>query len=54
MVLLVLNGWVWASKYITHKLGENIWWLIVLAERSGIDVKMAIEHFLHKTEQLLK
>ena len=24
---------------LKHKLGENIWWLIVLAERSGIDIR---------------
>lgn len=37
---------------LNHKLGENIWWLIVLAERSGIDIKESIESFLNKTEQL--
>lgn len=39
---------------LEHKLGENIWWLIVLAERSGIDINQAIGSFLGKTEQLLK
>ena len=38
---------------LEHKLGENIWWLIVLANRSGIDINEAIEKFLKKTEQLL-
>ncbi|MHA3787980.1 MazG-like protein [Flavobacterium hauense] len=37
---------------LEHKLGENIWWLIVLAERSGIDIKVAIDNFLKKTEKL--
>lgn len=37
---------------LEHKLGENIWWLIVLAERSGIDIKEAVDEFLGKTEQL--
>jgi len=39
---------------LEHKLGENIWWLIVLAERSGINIKDAIQNFLTKTETLLK
>lgn len=38
---------------LEHKLGENIWWLIVLAERSGIDIKKAINDFLTKTEESL-
>ena len=38
---------------LEHKLGENIWWLIVLAERSGIDIKAAVGKFLEKTEGLL-
>lgn len=37
---------------LKHKLGENIWWLIVLAERSGIDTKEAVASFLNKTEKL--
>ena len=35
---------------LQHKLGENIWWLIVLAERSCIDIKEAVAQFLGKTE----
>lgn len=38
---------------LKHKLGENIWWLIVIAERSGIDIKEAVNSFLTKTEGLL-
>lgn len=38
---------------LEHKLGENIWWLIVLAERSGINIDEAIVKFLNKTEKLL-
>ena len=38
---------------LEHKLGENIWWLIVLAERSGIDIKKAVNDFLTKTEESL-
>ncbi|MCC9138700.1 MazG-like protein [Pontibacter silvestris] len=37
-----------------HKLGESIWWLIVLANRMDIDAKEALEHFLTKTENLIK
>lgn len=39
---------------LEHKLGENIWWLIVLAERSGIDIKEATEKFLTKTDLALR
>ncbi|RKE55887.1 MazG-like protein [Sphingobacterium detergens] len=39
---------------LKHKLGENIWWLIVLAERSGIDIREAVDQFLTKTEDALK
>ena len=42
-----------SQNELEHKLGENIWWLIVLADRSGIDINQAIENFLSKTEQLL-
>jgi hypothetical protein len=37
---------------LEHKLGENIWWLIVLAEKSGINIKEAANKFLDKTEKL--
>lgn len=43
-----------SKEELEHKLGENIWWLIVLADRSGIDIKNAIEGFLDKTEKLIK
>ncbi|MFC3417915.1 MazG-like protein [Salinicoccus hispanicus] len=33
---------------LTHKVGESIWWLIVLAERMGIDSNDALESFLEK------
>lgn len=39
---------------LEHKLGESIWWLIVLADRMDIDIKEAVENFLAKTEKLLK
>ena len=41
-----------AEEELEHKLGENIWWLIVLAERSGIEIKEAVDKFLDKTEKL--
>jgi NTP pyrophosphatase (non-canonical NTP hydrolase) len=39
---------------LKHKIGECIWWLIVLAERMEIDAESALELFLTKTEQQLK
>ena len=39
---------------LEHKLGESIWWLIVLANRMDIDIKDALDHFLTKTEGLIK
>lgn len=36
---------------LKHKLGENMWWIIVLAKRSGIDIEEAILEFLDKTEK---
>lgn len=42
-----------SQEELKHKLGENIWWLIVLANRSGIDIKEAINDFLEKTEDLI-
>ena len=38
---------------LEYKLGENIWWLIVLAERSGIDIREAIGKFLDKMDVAL-
>ena len=45
---------VGSEAELEHKLGENIWWLIILAERSGIDIKDAVHNFLDKTETVLK
>jgi hypothetical protein len=39
---------------LSHKLGESIWWLIVLSNRINIDIKTALDGFLSKTENLLK
>ncbi|ASK30082.1 MazG-like protein [Chryseobacterium sp. T16E-39] len=43
-----------SAAELEHKLGENIWWLIILADRTGIDIKDALEKFLTKTENLFK
>lgn len=42
------------NEELSHKLGESIWWLIILAGRMDIDVNVALEGFLSKTEKLLK
>lgn len=38
---------------LEHKLGECIWWVIILAERMNIDIGEALQLFLTKTEQQL-
>lgn len=38
---------------LEHKLGESIWWLIVLANRTNINIEDALDNFLTKTENLL-
>ena len=42
------------TQGLEHKLGECIWWLIVIAGRTGVDAERALESFLTKTEQQLK
>ena len=42
-----------SQSELEHKLGESIWWLIVLANRTDIDIKEAVGNFLLKTEKLL-
>jgi len=39
---------------LEHKLGECIWWIIILAERMNIDISEALEKFLSKTEKQLR
>ncbi|TDQ59479.1 hypothetical protein EDC45_0127 [Mesocricetibacter intestinalis] len=40
---------------LEHKLSENIWWLIVLADRMNIDIHKAMHEFLQRMEtNLLK
>lgn len=43
-----LNGET--ESELEHKIGECIWWLINLAERTNIDSSEALEKFLSKTE----
>ena len=38
---------------LKHKIGESIWWLIILADRMDINVHDALDGFLTKTEKLL-
>jgi hypothetical protein len=49
------NRWPKSSSEseLEHKLGESVWWLIILAERSGIDIKLAVRNFLDKTESMM-
>jgi NTP pyrophosphatase (non-canonical NTP hydrolase) len=39
---------------LTHKLGECIWWITVLAQRMEIDIEEAVKKFLSKTEGMLE
>lgn len=43
-----------SQSELEHKLAESIWWLIVLAKRTDIDIKEAMDNFLSKTEKLVK
>ncbi|WP_337100171.1 MazG-like protein [Paenibacillus sp. YIM B09110] len=38
---------------LEHKLGECMWWLMVLAERMNLDAEAMLEKFLTKTEEQL-
>ncbi len=38
------------ASELEHKIGECMWWLIILAERMNIDSSEALEKFLSKTE----
>lgn len=39
---------------LSHKLGECIWWLTILADRMGMDINTALDGFFSKTEKLLE
>ncbi|NQQ33566.1 MazG-like protein [Streptococcus suis] len=38
---------------LEHKMAENIWWLIELADRLDIDIQKEMENFLAQKEELL-
>lgn len=40
------------KEELEHKLGECIWWLTILADRTGMDIEEATRKFLDKTENL--
>ncbi len=41
------------EEELKHKLGESIWWVIVLADRMNINIEEALDRFLTDTiEQL--
>jgi len=42
------------ASELEHKLGECIWWIIILAERMNIDISEALNNFLSKTEKQLE
>lgn len=42
------------EQELKHKIGESIWWLIILAERMNINIEEATEEFLSKTENLFE
>ncbi len=39
---------------LKHKLGECIWWLIILADRMNIDIEEALDRFLTETYEQLQ
>ncbi|MNK15375.1 hypothetical protein D3C87_335120 [compost metagenome] len=41
-----------SDEELEHKLAESIWWIINLSDRMEIDIKVAMEKFLSKTEKL--
>jgi NTP pyrophosphatase (non-canonical NTP hydrolase) len=41
------------EEQLFHKLGECIWWLIIIANRTGQDINHVLDGFLTKTEKLL-
>jgi NTP pyrophosphatase (non-canonical NTP hydrolase) len=42
-----------AKEELEHKLGESVWWLVVLAKRMDLDIQEVLDKFLTKTEKLL-
>jgi NTP pyrophosphatase (non-canonical NTP hydrolase) len=42
------------KSQLEHKLGECIWWIIILAERMNIDISEALKNFLSTAKKNLK
>ncbi len=42
------------EEELKHKLGECIWWLIVLADRMNIDIEEVLDRFLTETYEQLQ
>lgn len=40
------------KEELTHKLGECVWWLAILANELDIDLTEATEYFLNKAEKI--
>lgn len=38
------------EKLLAHKIGENIWWLTILANQANINVEQALDTFLTETK----
>jgi hypothetical protein len=38
---------------LKHKLGESIWWLVVLSERMDLNIAEEVDGFLRRTEARL-
>lgn len=56
LVMAQQQRWPKAGDTLTeleHKLGECLWWLIVLAKRMDIDVHEALDGFLSDVEKQL-
>lgn len=41
------------QKLLTHKIGENIWWLTTLANQTDINLEQALDTFLTETKNSL-
>lgn len=53
LVMTKLDRYYDETPYtLEHKIAENIWWLIVVANRLEIDIEKEIEKFLIEKEKL--
>jgi len=39
---------------LAYKIGESVWWLATLAERTGISLEECVQHFLEDKENSLR